>query len=38
MLEGDMDSGCVSPGCGISRIHEIKTAKEIIDELTADLK
>ena len=36
MLEGDMDAGNVSVGHGITHIHEIRTAKEIVDELTAD--
>lgn len=34
MLEGDMNKGYVSVGNGISFIHTIKSAKEIIDELT----
>ena len=38
MLEGDMDTGYVSVGHGITHIHEIKPVKEIIDELTADWK
>lgn len=38
MLEGDMDNGYVSVGNGISHIHEIKSAKAIIDELTADYR
>ncbi len=36
MLEGDMDKGYVSVGNGISHIHEIKTCKDIINELTRD--
>ena len=36
MLEGDMDKGYVSVGNGISMIHEIRSAKEVIDELTRD--
>lgn len=36
MVEGDMDRGYVSVGNGITHIHEIKSAQEIIDELTAD--
>lgn len=36
MLEGDMDKGYVSLGNGISHIHEIKSVKEIVEELTAD--
>ncbi len=36
MLQGDMDKGYVSLGNGISFIHEILTAKEIIDNLTKD--
>ena len=31
-----MDKGYVSLGNGISHINEIKTAQEIIEELTAD--
>lgn len=34
MLEGDMDNGYVSVGHGISHIHEIKSVKEIIREMT----
>ena len=37
-FEGDMENGYVSVGNGISHIHEIKSAKAIIDELTADYK
>lgn len=33
MLEGDMDKGYVSVGNGISQIHEIKSAREIIDAM-----
>ena len=36
MLEGDMNRGYVSVGNGISFIHEILTAKQIIDNLTKD--
>ena len=36
MLEGDMDKGYVSAGHGISYIHEIKSAQEVMDELTRD--
>ena len=36
MLEGDMNKGYVSVGNGISFIHEILPAKEIIDNLTRD--
>ena len=36
MLEGDMDRGYVSVGNGITHIREIRTAQEVIDELTAD--
>ena len=36
MLQGDMDKGYVSLGNGISFIHEILTAKEIIDNMTKD--
>lgn len=36
MLDGDMENGYVSVGNGISDIHEIKSAKEIIDEMTND--
>ena len=38
MLEGDMDNGYVSLGLGISQINEIRSVKEIIDELTFDFK
>ena len=38
MLEGDMDNGYVSVGHGISHIHKIKSAKEIVDELTRDIR
>lgn len=34
MLEGDMNNGYVSVGHGISHIHEIKSVKEIIREMT----
>ena len=34
MLEGDMDKGYVSVGLGISQIHEIKSVKAIIDDMT----
>ena len=36
MVEGDMDRGYISVGNGITHIHAIKTAQEVIDELTAD--
>ncbi len=36
MLDGDMENGYVSVGNGINDIHEIKSAKEIIDEMTKD--
>ena len=36
MLEGDMENGYVSVGQGISLIHAVKSAKEIIDGLTRD--
>lgn len=32
--EGDMNNGYVSVGHGISHIHEIKSVKEIIREMT----
>lgn len=35
MIEGDMDKGYVSVGHGITHIHEIKSAKEIIDRFFA---
>ena len=38
MLEGDMERGYVSVGNGITHIHAIKTAKEIVDDLTKDFK
>ena len=34
MLEGDIDKGYVSLGNGISFIHEIKTAAQIINDIT----
>ena len=34
MLEGDMNKGYVSVGLGISQIHEIKSVKVIIDDMT----
>ena len=36
MLQGNMNKGYVSLGNGISFIHEIRSAKEIIDSLTKD--
>ena len=36
MLEGDTDGGYVSVGNGISFIHEILSAKQIIDNITKD--
>ncbi|AXQ77885.1 nitronate monooxygenase [Streptococcus chenjunshii] len=36
MLNGDMDQGYVSVGTGISLIHEIRPAKEIVAALLAD--
>lgn len=36
MLDGDMENGYVSVGNGISDIHEIKSVKEIIFEMTRD--
>ena len=36
MLEGDMNTGYVSVGKGISFIHEIRTIKQIIDDITKD--
>ena len=36
MLEGDTDGGYVSVGNGISFIHEILSAPQIIDSLTRD--
>ena len=38
MLEGDMNKDYVSLGLGISMIHEIKSVKEIIDDMTVDFK
>lgn len=35
MLEGDMDKGYVSLGNGISFIHSIKTAAQIVNDITA---
>ncbi|MBE6723634.1 MAG: nitronate monooxygenase [Ruminococcaceae bacterium] len=37
MLEGDMDAGYVSVGHGISQIHEILSAKEIVERITEGL-
>ena len=36
MLQGDMNKGYVSVGNGISFIHEIRTVKQIINDLTKD--
>ena len=36
MLDGDMENGYVSVGNGVSDIHEIKSVKEIILEMTRD--
>ena len=36
MLQGDMNKGYVSVGNGISFIHEILSAKQIIDNMTKD--
>lgn len=38
MLLGDLDNGYVSVGNGVSLIHEIKSVKEVIDELMVDYK
>ena len=38
MLEGDFEHGYVSVGNGISLIHEIKTVKEVVDDLMVDFK
>ena len=37
MLEGDMENGYVSVGNGISFIHAIKSAEEIVNELASGL-
>ena len=38
MLLGDLEHGYVSVGNGVSLIHEIKSVKEVIDDLMADFK
>ena len=38
MLEGDMEGGYVSVGHAISFIHEIKSAAQIIADMTQDMK
>lgn len=38
MLEGDMENGYVSVGHAISFIHEIKSAAQIIADMTKDMK
>lgn len=38
MLLGDLEHGYVSVGNGVSLIHEIKSTKDVIDELMADFK
>ena len=38
MLLGDLDNGYVSVGNGVSLIHEIKSVKEVVEELMADFK
>ena len=37
-LLGDLDKGYVSVGNGVSLIHEIKSVKEVVDELMVDFK
>lgn len=38
MLLGDLDNGYVSVGNGVSLIHEIKSDKEVVEELMVDFK
>jgi len=38
MLLGDLDNGYVSVGNGVSLIHEIKSVKEVVEELMLDFK
>ena len=38
MLDGDLDNGIVSVSSAISFIKEVKTCKEIIEELMIDFK
>ena len=38
MLLGDLDNGYVSVGNGVSLIHEIKSVKEVVEELMVDYK
>jgi enoyl-[acyl-carrier protein] reductase II len=38
MLLGDLDNGYVSVGNGVSLIHEIKSVKEVVDQLLMLLK
>lgn len=38
MLLGDLDNGYVSVGNGVSLIHEIKSVKEVVEELMLDYK
>ena len=38
MLEGDFNTGFVSVGNGVSLIHEIKSVKEVVDDLMVDFK
>ena len=38
MLLGDLDNGYVLVGNGVSLIHEIKSVKDVVDELMVDFK
>lgn len=38
MLLGDLEHGYVSVGNGVSLIHEVKSVKEVVDELMVDYK
>ena len=38
MLLGDLEHGYVSVGNGVSLIHEIKSVKEVVDDLMVDFK
>ena len=38
MLDGQIDTGYITVGLGVSLIHSIRTCKEIIDDITQDFK
>ena len=38
MLDGQIDVGYISVGLGVSMIHNIRSSKEIIDDITQDFK